>query len=257
MSNSITLSDHRRIQFFPVYNDFFDRYASKMTPHVFMVYLGLCRRANHETDYCFPSRRHLADLLGISTKSVDRAFVELQKLHLIAVTKRTRSDGGDTSDGVTILEPPIDSESVVPDCESPPPPTVSPPPPDSQSPAPPTVSRASNKTNKNKTEINKSKASPSLSAKAEPKRPHKIPDDFLLTIGRREYAERKGLAAGRVDSVFERFTLYWHGNNKPKADWDATWRLWVLNEIERGAPNGSALATAPRRKLTDEEWDRL
>jgi hypothetical protein len=72
-----------------------------------------------------------------------------------------------------------------------------------------------------------------------PIRGSRIPEDFVLTAERRDYAIAKGV---EPDSTFEAFTLYW--SNKPtgatKLNWDKTWQSWVLKDAKdakaRSAP---------------------
>ncbi len=70
-----------------------------------------------------------------------------------------------------------------------------------------------------------------------------IPDDFALTDERFNYAAGKGMDKQRIENTFEKFTNYWQGAGKPKKDWTATWRNWVMNELERN-PRSVAKTTS-------------
>lgn len=80
------------------------------------------------------------------------------------------------------------------------------------------------------------------------KRAMRLPDDFELTDERRLVAEAETLPAERV---FAKFVDYWlaaSGANARKHDWDATWRNWCRNEVDRGGGKG----VAPRTTKFDE-----
>lgn len=67
----------------------------------------------------------------------------------------------------------------------------------------------------------------------------RLPDDFTLTDERRLVAEAEKLPAERT---FAKFCDHWRaasGARARKADWDATWRNWCRNEIDRGVSNGA------------------
>src|SRR5690606_2412510 len=55
-----------------------------------LVLLMLANRTNHDTGRCDPSHRRLADECGMSTATVKRAIVELEKKGLLRVIHRTR-----------------------------------------------------------------------------------------------------------------------------------------------------------------------
>jgi hypothetical protein len=75
----------------------------------------------------------------------------------------------------------------------------------------------------------------------EPGRPTRVPEDFQPTVADRKWARGKlGPDAAKVQ--FDKFMDYWR--SKPgaagwKADWNAAWRYWVHDKIERGETSNS------------------
>lgn len=55
-----------------------------------------------------------------------------------------------------------------------------------------------------------------------------------MTDGLREWGYKKSLTDAEMDRATERFVNYWQGSGKAKTDWPATWRGWMLREIEEG-----------------------
>ena len=75
-------------------------------------------------------------------------------------------------------------------------------------------------------------------ANASPKKGTRVPSDYVPNIG---YAVGKGLSQQRAGNEAEKFLNYWQaqpGQRGVKLDWDATWRNWVINAIERDSGNG-------------------
>lgn len=66
----------------------------------------------------------------------------------------------------------------------------------------------------------------------------RIPEGYVPNIG---YAVQRGLSEQQAGMEGEKFLNYWAaqpGQRGVKLDWDATWRNWVINAIERGSGNG-------------------
>lgn len=64
-----------------------------------------------------------------------------------------------------------------------------------------------------------------------------MPSDWTLSAEGRAYATGKGLSNGRIEREAERFRDFWlakPGKDGVKADWEATWRNWVLKVVDRG-----------------------
>jgi len=60
-----------------------------------------------------------------------------------------------------------------------------------------------------------------------------IPDNFSLTYEMKQYALFKFVQ--NVDDVFEHFKLHYQSNQVLKSDWEAVWKIWILNQNKYGA----------------------
>lgn len=85
----------------------------------------------------------------------------------------------------------------------------------------------------------------STSGRERAQRATRLPADFSLTPERRLVAEAERLPAERT---FAKFCDHWRAASGAKArknDWDATWRNWCRNEIDRGGGKTAAKFVAP------------
>jgi hypothetical protein len=90
--------------------------------------------------------------------------------------------------------------------------------------------------------------------------------DWRLPSDWKHDAISKGMRAGDVDIEEQRFRNYWiakAGAGAVKVDWHATWRNWILNNLNRngtgfqnGKPNGYVAPPIKKdpRQFTDDEW---
>jgi len=69
---------------------------SEMTSNAVRLY-GALRRHADQTNQCFPSRRRLATLIGVSESTLDRAMKELVDFGAVEVTRRVTESGDFTS----------------------------------------------------------------------------------------------------------------------------------------------------------------
>lgn len=60
-----------------------------------------------------------------------------------------------------------------------------------------------------------------------------LPNDFTLTDSRLSYAIEKGMDEARAKTQFERLRNWATSKDERKRDWEATWRNWVLSDIEK------------------------
>jgi len=64
-------------------------------------------------------------------------------------------------------------------------------------------------------------------------------------------AESPTLTDPQLKALHEDFVLYWQGQGKPMADWDATWLRWMRKEAARLTATrnstGPPMATSDRR----------
>ena len=77
----------------------------------------------------------------------------------------------------------------------------------------------------------------------------RLPDDWQPSEADLAYARSKGFGQAAIDFQAERFRNFWHskaGKDGVKLKWDATWRNWLLSEIERnGTPKRAAQIRDP------------
>jgi len=55
-----------------------------------------------------------------------------------------------------------------------------------------------------------------------------IDPDFDMSAELYGWGIERGYSADKIESEFEKFKTYWIGEGKPKADWDATFRTWMM-----------------------------
>lgn len=69
----------------------------------------------------------------------------------------------------------------------------------------------------------------------------RLPHDFKVTPEHRYWALERGLPS--PDDHIEHFREFWMSNGKKKLDWNATFRVWLINSKEKyGATNGQRKA---------------
>ena len=82
-----------RERFFQVDDVYLNGYAKLCGINATGVYIALCRHANKEQS-CFPSKKTIAERLGISERSVYTAIKNLEKWNLIKVESQGRKKDG-------------------------------------------------------------------------------------------------------------------------------------------------------------------
>lgn len=78
------------------------------------------------------------------------------------------------------------------------------------------------------------------------KRACRLPDDFQPDMA---FATAAGLNLSQANTEAARFRDYWIGQGGQKGtklDWDATWRNWVRNAVDRSQPRGSPAYQRPQ-----------
>ncbi len=88
-----------------------------------------------------------------------------------------------------------------------------------------------------------------------------FPEQFLLTAAMKEWAAEN---APEVDLTFQtrQFADYWRGKGEKRADWIATWRMWIRNAQQWNRTGGRRGTPAPpadpvlmtEQFKTDEEY---
>lgn len=87
----------------------------------------------------------------------------------------------------------------------------------------------------------------------------RIPDDFLPD---REWSMQQGLTNSELRFEFEKFKDYWKaktGKDAVKKDWQATWRNWIRNCLERRKQNSkpTTIAAAAAEALEEKRNDQF
>ena len=89
------------------------------------------------------------------------------------------------------------------------------------------------------------------SSRERDKKGRRLPADWAPSGDLIGYAVAQGLTAERADLEAAKFKNYWSaksGAGAVKRDWDATWRNWILNVVERRhggtSPRGAFGATS-------------
>ena len=83
------------------------------------------------------------------------------------------------------------------------------------------------------------------------KRNTQIPNDFCITEKMRAWSLSKNHTIN-IDDETENFILYWKGAGKTKADWTATWQVWMNKNNKDNSPR----VYAPRKTFRDQITDR-
>ena len=74
-----------------------------LSPTKKLILLLLCNYAD-EKNQCYPSHRHIADMVGLKdTKGVQRTIKEFEALGLLSIEHRKTANGGYTSNRYTLL----------------------------------------------------------------------------------------------------------------------------------------------------------
>ncbi|MBW3095658.1 hypothetical protein [Pseudohoeflea coraliihabitans] len=93
--------------------------------------------------------------------------------------------------------------------------------------------------------------------KAKPTRARQIPAGFKPDL---EWAVSRGLSPQAAQTEAEKFVNYWLGEGKPKKDWSAAWRTWVLKALDyqgrgRSPPNRITMTDEACRKFIQRGED--
>ena len=96
------IRDTRETQWCWIDNEYLNGYAKFLSVSSTAVYLSLCRHADNKTQSCFPSMRLVAEELGVSTKTVERATMELEEWGIISVKRSRKPDGTQANNVYTL-----------------------------------------------------------------------------------------------------------------------------------------------------------
>ena len=211
-----------------------------------LLLICLANYANDKGE-CWPSIASLAAQADVSTRHVSGMLHDLAKRGYLTIQEHA---GKSNSYTLSIAEPTNHSSGVnrsagVNHSSGNPRTTVHPP--TNHSSGVPTNHSSSKPSYRTVIEPS---SEPSGGARA--KRAHRIPDDFSVTADLRAWGYGKALTDAEMDRATERFVNYWQGSGKAKSDWAATWRNWLLREIDEGrmGPKSNSNGRASPQKLS-------
>jgi hypothetical protein len=201
-----------------------------------IVLLSLADQAN-DSGVCWPSMSSTSQRCGLNERSARRVIAELESMgHL----SRSFHSGRPT---YYRIHP---GHTVTPDIQSPR--TQSTLTPDTQSYTPDTeYTDPGQRSQYNRKESSLTVIEPSVSASAiataNPKKRtlgSRLPTDWALPREWGNWALEKGLYRDMVILEAEKFRNHWiakTGKDATKADWEATWRNWILRAAEKRSDN--------------------
>ena len=220
------------------------------------VLLSLADNANDD-GVCWPSITNVASKTSLSRKTVQRAIRTLTEIHALAISERFGRSHSYSITLDTMTPHPGHGDTPLrgdPGHGDPPTQVMV---------TPTQVTMTQDPGHGDTLNHQRTIKEPSLeSEEARPPRAKRstgtrIPDDFLLTQARIEYAEGKGVDP---EETFEDFADYWRaksGAAAVKCDWDATWRRWCRTASRpRGGPRPPARRPKTTAELEAEEAAR-
>ena len=77
-----------------------------------------------------------------------------------------------------------------------------------------------------------------------------INPEASISQSQKDHALERGIHISRIDTIFEKFKNYHSSKGNLMANWDAAWRTWVGNEVERF----SAPATQQKSMVYGDDW---
>lgn len=198
-----------------------------------LVMLSLADQANDE-GVCWPSLGNISRRTGMSERSVQRHLQELEAAGHLHRQERTGSSN------IFVLHP---RQSVTPDNLSPPSPCH---------PTPVTVSPIN---------VTETSTSTSKSAKGSRwKRVQNFPSLWLTWA--QEETQWSAITVHRVSDEFQDYWCAKAGAGATKADWQATWRMWIRREGKGNATSKRTGGQGGRESAVDRvarksaEWAR-
>ncbi len=92
-TQTFKVRDVRKRDWFSADNLFLDVYAKHFGAIGSSIYFTLCRRADGEQK-CFPSQKNIAEMLGVSDRTVRKYLSYLEKARFVFVEKKFRKNNG-------------------------------------------------------------------------------------------------------------------------------------------------------------------
>ena len=174
----------------------------------------------------FPKQKTIADALGIARETVNRAVKVLVERKYIAVTHRTRDDGGQRENLYHVLLDPCDAGIT--------PPVTS----EDHTPCDPTAShlRPPHNTTSNSNELDLGDTPPEQpKRKAAPRgaaRRCQIPDNWAPNTVSYAYGSKRGLTPEEMNHEADQFRNDAVAKQKRFIDWQAAFRTWLGNSAK-------------------------
>lgn len=243
-------------------------YAKDVEPHEQRVLLVLADHAN-EDGYCWPSLGLIAWKLGLAVKTVRRTMRSLEERGAVERHERLgKSNAYRVNLDALSDKPPYQpaGRPETPPFDGTPPAGGRPPAGDRPTPPAggPDPSRPGETPLPHRREPepsgNRQEEPPREPSGGAPKAPTRrpLPQDFAVTADMRDWARaRYGVTDAYLDDETEAFTLHWTSTGDRKADWPATWKVWIRRSLERRAAPGRTPRTATVSRPdedTAEHW---
>lgn len=214
-----------------------------------VVLWALAEHLNEETSLCFPSQERIAEETGINKSSVKRAIGELEREKIISKRHGVRRGSRNASyryrldfyiqakaaerkariSGFDALPKPAHGGATHPQ----------------QGISPSSI------------RISDGESLPGKVKKRSQKRAIKtrISEDWQPSRKGVAYAIEKGFEPAEIDAMAEHFRLFWMAHGDVRANWTATWYMWVtkrveMKEIDHGKSRNPASGTG-RQSVAD------
>ncbi len=198
-----------------------------------LVMFALAYHHNSLTGRCFPSYDRLAKETGLNKSSVIRAVTELCGAQLLRKHKGRGKAHGQASNSYTLVfmsQRVMDlqgSRTVQPDRESPPPTAKASGVGGAVSPKPKRPTRAKPRT--------------------------RISESWKPRSEEKKFALESGFSPEETTTMALDFRLYWEGEGKTKANWNATFKRWIINQIKFRSRDDGRTGTPTERRGAERQ----
>lgn len=211
-------------------------HGAGLSDSAFRLYVILCGYADNESGEAYPSRGTLAELMGKTTKTVDRALAELLDAGVVTKASRFLADGGDQTSNLYTVRRVKEGHG----CRTPSDTSVAPP----ATPVSPELDQR---------ELDQREAPPTVVTDRPIRQPrgrkHRMPE------GWRPSSEKLERMAGKypgldLEDELESFRLWTSAKAMSYADWEAAFENHCRSELKRNAPK---VKTDHKGRTIDEQ----
>ena len=218
----------------------------------------------------FPKQKTIAEMLGLTRETVNRAIAALRRLGYVHVEHQHREDGGQRESLYWVKLDPIAQEPC--DVSVTPPVIVS-----DHTPrdlvdhtARDSLDHTIRTNHKNTSTIAEAIVERTPQSTPDPEQPkraspprgaargNRIAPNWAPTAIDYAFASKEGLNQEEINREADRFRDYWiakSGRDAVKLDWSATWRNWIRSDHRKR--NGSGAGNASRNGGRTDAFDRL